>query len=634
MDNSKYISTQRFKKILDNLFDILKEINHIIIINTNEIFLDNVLDNIKKDPLISDTIKLLKLVESDMSKIAYSNKFFEEIEKNNLNQINNMDNKIDYSQNNFGFINEKENKFCELSKRLEKIMCEICLISNNYSDKVQEIIKNEDLQKKQEKVMKIPKAEKEKKIKIKNKKSYEVDLLSRFMIDIFNENNIKILIELGCGKSYLTKNILIKEDMIYVGIDKKDHLIEKSHLKTKKNIILISEIVDYENFNAIYEEQIKKMIVSINDENILHQNSNIESITTDDIDKINTFENNNKFCNNQFINDGNIDVVRRNNTEISIDKEKIMLFGLHSCGNLTSDSIKIFVRNEVVTHLVIVGCCLNLLMEYVSKEVRGSEAFNYYMSSIGFDNRGNFLENTFSYEWDFRKIGYPLSNYIKKEKKEYFLGRPLRNIAMQNIPRPEDNIINSKKNYKYKNLLFRTLLQKFFEDYLPELKFIYGYGKLELNLDDGFSLYVKNCLKRIEKMIDENDLNVQNLDNTYLKNKVIGLRNSIKTISEVNNQDSRENKILNNEIKNPNVLNEKEDNHNVDLQKFFEKYSEYENILWAFYVIRIKFSKIIEYIIALDRVIFLKENNIENVELVKIFDDNKSARNILIYASK
>lgn len=77
-----------------------------------------------------------------------------------------------------------------------------------------------------------------------------------------------------------------------------------------------------------------------------------------------------------------------------------------------------------------------------------------------------------------------------------------------------------------------------------------------------------------------------------------------------------------------------EEEKKFDLEKFYSIYSEFENLFWAFYIIRIKFAKIIEYIIALDRIIYLKENNVENVELVKIFDDNKSARNLLIFATK
>jgi hypothetical protein len=202
---------------------------------------------------------------------------------------------------------------------------------------------------------------------------------------------------------------------------------------------------------------------------------------------------------------------------------------------------------------------------------------------------------------------------------------------MQNIPKLEDNFIDSIRSFKYKNLLFRTMLQKFFEDFLPELKYVYGYGKLQLGLQDSFSIYIKNCLVRIEKMIEENDLNVINLDSNSLKSKISHLKNNIKFFPEENIYGN--NKEANTKEKEL-IIDETSSNDKIDLEKFYREYLKYEKILWAFYVIRIKFAKIIEYIIALDRIIFLKENNIENVELVKIFDENKSARNLLIYASK
>lgn len=699
---NKYPSSEKYKRILDGLFEILSEINHILIINTNEIFLDDILNKLKKDPLIIDTIKLLKLTNFDLSKVSYSNEFFEDIENHNKNissknqtevtnnnsihiNISNLNNISENNNNNTNnkeheYINIKSNTYCVLAKKLERILNEIQLISNNYSEKAKEIMEKEALEKQEQKkikIPKIPKNEKEKKQKMKNKKSYEVDVLSKYMIDIFSENGIKNVIEMGCGKSYLTNNILINDDMVYFGIDKKDHLIEKSELKSKKNIFLINEIVHYENFDGIYQEQIKGKLISnsVVEETNKNNNNNFININNDKANgNIETYNDNNQNLknensftetkNNQNNNSNNknkivYNLINNLENNKKNTRNKIMLFGLHSCGNLTSDSIKIFVKNSVLTHLVIVGCCLNLLVEYVSPEVKSCIFFKEYFASIGYDNKGTFLENTLSSDWDFRKIGYPLCEYITTRYKHVFLGRPLRNIAMQNIPKTEDNLINARKNFKYKNLLFRTMLQKFFEDFLLELKFIYGYGKLQLALNDSFSLYIKNCLLRIEKMIDESDLKIKEVDNALLKMKVVDLRRRIKFIPEENvfkvnnnneiknfncsnknnNEDKIEDKMIKENEKNNFVVNESEsdfikDEDKINIESFHEKFLEYENVLWSFYAIRIKFAKIIEYIIALDRIIFLKENNVENVELVKIFDDNKSARNLLIYASK
>lgn len=84
-NEKKYASKKEFQNILDDLFKILKEINHILIINTNEVFLKENLALLKNDLLISDTVKLLNLINYDLSKIAYSNVFLEFIPINNKN---------------------------------------------------------------------------------------------------------------------------------------------------------------------------------------------------------------------------------------------------------------------------------------------------------------------------------------------------------------------------------------------------------------------------------------------------------------------------------------------------------------------------------------------------------------------
>ena len=77
--------------------------------------------------------------------------------------------------------------------------------------------------------------------------------------------------------------------------------------------------------------------------------------------------------------------------------------------------------------------------------------------------------------------------------------------------------------------------------------------------------------------------------------------------------------------------------HEIDINKvreFLEKYEKYEIILTSVGLIKLKFAKLIEHIVALDRAVYLKENHISDVHIIKIFDEKLSNRNILIYASK
>jgi hypothetical protein len=341
---------------------------------------------------------------------------------------------------------------------------------------------------------------------------------------------------MGCGKSYLTDYIILDDSMTYIGIDKKDDLIEKIK-KNKDNEYHLNYFVTIDNFPELYDQLIE--------------------------DKIN--------------NDGNK-----------------LLFGLHSCGNLSTDSIRIFTENKCFNNLAIVGCCLNLLTEYVNDKVRNSDIFNFYMNNIGYDNKGNFLETTIKFEQP-EKAGFPLSNYIANNY-DIFLSRQVRNSSMQTFSK-KDKIINSTNNIYLKKIYFRSLLQVFLEKHFPEMKNIYGFGKVDIKEEETFFNYVEKIFKNIDKIIKKSDSDV------------------FKKCKDKYNKMDR--------IELENMINE-----------FVKEFEEYEDILWAMYVIRPVFAKIIEIIIALDRVIYLKENSIQNVRLIKVFDENISVRNLLIYASK
>jgi hypothetical protein len=346
---------------------------------------------------------------------------------------------------------------------------------------------------------------------------------------------------MGCGKSYLNDDILLNDDLIYIGIDKKDDLIEKSKeisSKNKKgNIHTINSFVTLQNFDDLFSKEIS--------------------------DKLNT-----KFNNN------------------------ILLFGLHSCGNLTSDTIKIFSKKNCFSHLIIIGCCLHALKEYITPEARESEVFRDYLSSAGFDNKGNFLEGSAIYEDKIEEIGYPLSNYIKTNHSELFLGRTARNSAMTTFPKNCDKNVKSKNVVNHKKFFYRALLQAFMEIYLPELQNFYGFGDIKISIEDTFVNYVRIVFKNL--------------------NKILG--NKQELLEKVNHANS--------------CIKDEE------IEKFEKSYEQYEDIVWAVFLIRLKFSKLVEYIIAMDRVVYLNENNVDKIDIVKIFDEKVSVRNLLIYASK
>lgn len=51
-----------------------------------------------------------------------------------------------------------------------------------------------------------------------------------------------------------------------------------------------------------------------------------------------------------------------------LDFQELSLVGLHTCGNLAANSLKIFVANENIRNLCNIGCCYHLLVEKFSKD--------------------------------------------------------------------------------------------------------------------------------------------------------------------------------------------------------------------------------------------------------------------------
>ena len=178
-----------------------------------------------------------------------------------------------------------------------------------------------------------------------------------------------------------------------------------------------------------------------------------------------------------------------------------------------------------------------------------------------------------------------MSDYIKKNYKNIFFGKDIRNAAMlNNIENAPYDSISTHKNF------FRALLQKFLEENLNEYANIYGLGKNKYNDKYTFTEYVKDFLIQIKN---------REKDEKILEK----IEKLINDVDIVGNKFYEENKFL--------------------LSKHY-----------ALNLIRIKFAKIVEYIVALDRVIFLLEKGINNVKLIRIFNNHISPRNLLIYASK
>jgi len=589
-----------FKFLFKKAENVYAEIQKIIIIALNDIFFEEHLNILDNNKLVIDTFECISKSNYDMNKLFDLEKL-EKLYEHDREEFNN-------------------NKFISLSKDILNVMNDPLILKQKENNILLDKINNENL-------------------KI-SKKNYEVEILANFMIDKISQNSTNIAIEMGCGKSYLTERLFeFKPDLVYIGIDKQKDLIINSNFnqkninnikyknknknknKNKKDKIIKndkSSFVQLEektlvNNTLLYDLHIDNEFYNFY-ENTIKQEINLRlkdsSILLNPNKKINENLSNEEKINAYTVDMSNLDIKKREDNYNNKNTDyNILLFGLHSCGNLSSDSIKIFAEksNTEFKSLIIISCCLHLVKEFISNKAKNNKLFIDHISKIGYDPQGNFLDETLVYNNTDENIGYPISYFIKENYEELFFTRTVRKSAMQSFPEKENKVIKME-DFFYKTRFFRSLFQIFLIEYIPELSNYYGYGDVE------YDEYEKNDF---HKFISYLKINLAKLKNE--KNKI---GKKFKELKIENYED-----ILN---KYEELLNNRMDN----LLVFYEKYFVKINLLWACFLIKMKFSKVVELMVILDRVIYLAEKGIENIELVEIFDSSKSKRNYLIYANK
>lgn len=224
---------------------------------------------------------------------------------------------------------------------------------------------------------------------------------------------------------------------------------------------------------------------------------------------------------------------------------RFTLAGLHTCGNLAPNSLRLFHQNRHIRALCNVGCCYHLLRERFCED----EFFNRDKAR---DNAG---------------LGFPMSAFMAG--KGFALGRNARNLAAESIERSAFHRENPSDKLGYRAMLQIVLKEL-------DVRVDRQVGKLKC---DGFVDYVRKSLKRLG--VDGGEL----VTEAYLE----GL----------------------------------ERKYEVELEQ-----------LKVFYLYRMTYAPIVEGLILLDRLLFLKECGYENSYLVKLFDPVVSPRCYSIVAFK
>lgn len=613
--HSNFYNINYYKEYIKKLYNFYYKIKDIILIN-NDILLDCNIIYLKNNKLILDTTEFIKLHNYNLKDcLNFKNKNIEQTKDNLL--INNL--------------------FIEYTEDFNKLTNDNC-IEDFYTNKESFNSINSKLN------------------NYNYKKLYESNMLYNYFNIENNNHRIDNIIEFGCGKLYQLQDFeKINPFINYIGIDKKENLIEKINYVKNKNT---TSKIDQNTSTA--KKEIKKR--------------NLKSI---------------KIGRNVNLNVINKLVTKNNFTDLYLKQIKptiktntnTCLFGLHSCGDLTSEVIKIFVdfnKNNYfkINKLYIVGCCLNLLSEELLIDIYNPNKNKLEsLLNLGFDNNGEYLDRTIYvdslndivcklYSDSLRhkadsilnksieslksnNCGFPLSNFIKKDfinnNYDCFLSRCSRLASMSSIVGENDLKNNnlSKHNLFYIKKYLITVFEAFI-NYTEAFKEIKNFKGILSFFGNSFDFNLNKYSSLNEMFINYlyfiyNKL-VQNSNNSNKLLIVKKLYNNFdyKMFLERFNKIINEIQTYNNNNKNLIINNDKTiflEELNTDILHKINTYINndiYFYIVISSYIIKLKFARIIEYIVAVDRIIYLLENNFYNSKLIKIFDPNLSLRNILI----
>lgn len=309
-----------------------------------------------------------------------------------------------------------------------------------------------------------------------SKKSHEVEIMTAVAGAMVSRSGCSHVVDIGGGKGYLSSILALEYQLKVLSIDasqinslgaaKRAVKLEKCwhHIRKRasENLVSASALSHEENSGGNEKEDCNTSEV----ENTTNRKMVYKQVTEyvcDDTDLA--------------------DIVAQN---LGDKTEKMVIVGLHTCGNLAPSCLRLMTGNvRYVRCLINVGCCYHLMNE----EFTGDE---------------------FSSDTDplLKGFGFPMSMYLRNI--EFSLGRNARMIAAQSTDR-----IGAEGKIATDALFYRSLLEVFLQSKLGVSEVPQGRVGRLASKSSGFIDYVKKCVKKLKLDIEVDDMEVELLYNQY-----------------------------------------------------------------------------------------------------------------------
>ena len=371
------------------------------------------------------------------------------------------------------------------------------------------------------------------------KKKYEIQLLGNQIIDIANEDKLSTVVDVGCGKGYLTEYLVLNSQLRAIGIEGNEEFTTKMEIRVndisqKRN--KGQEIAKAESYTAFLTAQ----------------------TSAEEFQKI-----------------------------AKLTDEKVVLTGLHPCGDLTPTLMRFFKSLNQITHLCMVGCCYHKLTENTHSLMTKYQ-----------ENNEEIVKESDNY-------GFPMSKYLITGEKRIKFHMSQSYVASN--PHPESK---TRENWLYamKMHSYRAALELFIHEHLPNHKEVHYTGGIREKYSKSFSTYLLRALH-----------NVGNHAKTFSFNDPNYKDELIPWIEE----------FLKHE-------NKTEDELKQYIEQWFKNLGSFDEIIFRcipFIMLQARISQLLEAFVWCDRVLFLKEF-CSSVSCRRLFHPYISPRGICIIAKK